>query len=83
MAASVMDQVLGTSANFMPCGGLEHSAALSLGRFVRSMLYGVVPNDAAAIAVAVLALGLTGLAASFVPARRATRIDPNRTLRFE
>jgi predicted permease len=63
--------------------GIGLTAALALGRFVQSLLYGVVPNDAVAIAAAVLVLGLTGLLASYLPARRSTRIDPNVTLRYE
>ncbi len=63
--------------------GIGLLAALGLGRLVKSLLYGVLPNDAVAIIVTVLALGVTGLVASYAPARRATRIDPGATLRFE
>ena len=59
------------------------AAALGLGRFVRSLLYGVVPNDATAIAATVLVLGITALLASYVPARRSTLIDPSVTLRYD
>jgi putative ABC transport system permease protein len=59
------------------------AAALGLGRFVQSLLYGVVPNDSVAITITVLILGLTALLASYVPARRSTQIDPSVTLRYD
>ena len=63
--------------------GIGLTAAFGLGRFVQSLLYGVVPNDAVAIAAAVLLLGITGLFASYLPAWRSTQIDPNVTLRCD
>lgn len=55
--------------------------ALGAGRAVSSMLYGLQPYDAAVMTVAVLLLALIALAASYLPARRATRLDPLSTLR--
>ena len=58
-------------------------AAVSAGSVLRSFLYGVVPYDAWTI-VAVSALLLaSGLFASYIPARRASRIDPVKALRWE
>ena len=45
-------------------------------RFVESQMYGVRPNDPAAIVVAVVVLFAAGLVASYVPARRASSMDP-------
>jgi ABC-type antimicrobial peptide transport system permease subunit len=59
------------------------AAALGLGRFVQSLLFGVVPNDSVAITITVLVLGLTALLASYVPARRSTQINPSVTLRYD
>ncbi len=54
-----------------------------LSRAAASILYGASPTDPAAYGIAILVLGLASLVASFVPARRATRIDPLVALRSE
>ena len=51
--------------------------------FMRSFLYGLSGYDAATVSLIVLALGLCGLAASYLPARRAAGIDPVEALRTE
>jgi ABC-type antimicrobial peptide transport system permease subunit len=52
-------------------------------RFLSSMLFDVRPLDAATFAgVAVVLLGV-GLLAGYVPARRASRVDPMEALRYE
>ena len=57
--------------------------ALAGSRYVKSFLYGVPPNDPSAIAGAVVLLLGAGLLAGFVPARRASRIDPLTAIRTE
>lgn len=50
---------------------------------LRSFLYGAVASDAATILFVILTLGLCGLAASYLPARRAAAVDPIEALRTE
>jgi predicted permease len=50
---------------------------------MRSFLYGLSRYDAATIVLIVLALGVCGVAASYLPARRAAAIDPIEALRTE
>jgi predicted permease len=51
--------------------------------FVASFLFGVKPNDPAAISVSVAVLAFAALAAGYAPAWRASRIDPMVALRHE
>jgi putative ABC transport system permease protein len=55
-------------------------AGLVAARSLGAILYGVTPWDPAAVAIAATLLVITGLGASLLPARRASRIDPARTL---
>jgi putative ABC transport system permease protein len=59
------------------------AAALALGRVVSSLLYGVQATDPLTFAMVVLLLVTVGLLATVVPAYRATRVEPIRTLREE
>jgi predicted permease len=63
--------------------GLAIPAALLLTRLVRSELYGIVPNDPLSILAAAIVLAAVALLAGYIPANRATRIDPLRALRYE
>jgi ABC-type antimicrobial peptide transport system permease subunit len=52
-------------------------------RFIRSLLFGVAPSDPLTLAaVALVLLGTTALA-SWIPARRAARVDPMEALRAD
>ena len=57
------------------------AAAWVLGRWVRSLLFGIEPSDPASAAVAVAVLAAVALLAAWIPARRASRADPTTALR--
>ncbi len=57
--------------------------SLALSRFMANMLYGVRPSDPLTYASVVLVVTGVALLASYIPARRATRVDPVRALRCE
>jgi putative ABC transport system permease protein len=63
--------------------GVILGSAVSLwdGRFVPTLLYGLQPRDPVTLAGAAVVLGLIGVLAGWLPARRASRIDPARVLR--
>jgi ABC-type antimicrobial peptide transport system permease subunit len=63
--------------------GIGSPLVWAMGRLVESQLYDVKPSDPAAIAIAILVLGSAGLAAAFLPARRASGVNPTDALRFE
>jgi len=59
------------------------AGARTLTRFLKAQLYGVSPTDLPTLLIAGAALVAAGLAASYIPARRATGVDPMTALRTE
>ncbi|HUI53123.1 MAG TPA: ABC transporter permease [Terriglobales bacterium] len=57
--------------------------ALAMTRYLKSMLYDIHTNDPATIAGVAILLTLVAVAACYIPARRATRVDPMVALRYE
>ena len=57
--------------------------AMALGRFLQSLLFEIKPSDPATFVGVAVALLLVAMAACYVPARRAMRVDPMVTLRHE
>jgi predicted permease len=57
--------------------------AMAMGRTASSLLYGLEPTDPSTMAGAIAALALVAMAASFVPALRASRVQPMVALREE
>lgn len=62
-------------------GVIGLAGAYGLTRYLESILYGVTPADPATFVLTALVFALTGAAASWIPARRAARLDPVETLR--
>lgn len=63
--------------------GVGLAGSLFLTRFLRTLLFDVRPTDALTFAAVATLLAAVALLASYIPARRATRIDPLAALRCE
>jgi ABC-type antimicrobial peptide transport system permease subunit len=59
------------------------AASFALSRIISSQLWGVPPRDPFVLALAVALLLTVGLVACWIPARRATRVAPSTSLRYE
>jgi len=72
-------------STWLACAGIVAGVggALLLTRLVKSMLYGIQPNDPATMAGGVVLLLAVALAASWIPARRAAGVQPMEALRHE
>jgi predicted permease len=82
--ADVLKQVFLEGGRLAALGlGLGLIAALALTRLMASMLYGVKPSDPLSLGVAAALLAVVAFAACYIPARRATRVDPLVALRYE
>jgi len=82
--ADILRLVLGSAA-FTVIAGLAGGLAATLAttRLLRALLFEVSPYDPATLALAVAALAAVALAAHWLPARRASKIDPMAALRAE
>ena len=82
--AVVVRMAMGEAARLLAVGamaGLALSAAAA--RLLRGLQFGIVAADPLPFAGAIVVFTLVGLAASWVPVRRALAIDPSRALRYE
>jgi putative ABC transport system permease protein len=80
----IMRLVIGEGARLAVAGiAAGAGAALMLTRLINSLLFGVSPSDPITLSGVALLLGLIAMLACHIPARRATRVDPNVALRYE
>jgi putative ABC transport system permease protein len=81
---SVLGLVIGQALRLVTAGlAIGVTAAILLGGTLAELLFEVNPRDATVLAGVALLLGAVGVAASYVPALRAMRIDPISALRME
>jgi putative ABC transport system permease protein len=80
----VAQLVLGEGFRIVTVGVLAGiGASLVLARFMRTQLYGIGPSDPLTLAAVAILFTFVALAASYLPAHRASRVDPMVALRYE
>ena len=83
-AARMRGLVLGQVGRMTVIGGIIGIiAALALGRLAESLLFQLTGYDPIVLTVSAVVLTLVAMAAGFIPAHRASRLDPMRALRYE
>jgi putative ABC transport system permease protein len=82
--AAVLLMILNQAGKMVMLGvGVGLLAALGLTRLMASMLFGVSPSDPLTLTWVALLLTAVSLLACYMPAHRATRVDPTVALRYE
>jgi putative ABC transport system permease protein len=82
--SSILRLILSETARLVAIGlVIGIGVAIAAGRAIKSLLYGVTPADGWSIGIAVAILTAVALIAGFLPARRASRVDPMVALRHE
>lgn len=84
MPSAILISVLGRASLYMVFGAaIGLASAWGLAELVRSFLFEIQPHDPIVYAGVLALIALTGLTASFLPARRAAGVDPLAALRTE
>jgi predicted permease len=84
MPSVILWSVLRRASTYLMVGlALGMTGAWGLAGFVKGFLFGTQPHDPGVYIGVLVVLTMTGLAAAFVPARRASRVDPLVALRME
>ena len=82
--AKILRMVLRETLVVVSAGLLVGLPLATLGtRLLTAQLYGLSPHDPLTLVIAILAISAVTIAAGFVPARRASRVDPMKALRYE
>jgi len=82
--ADVLQMVMGHGSQLTAAGvALGAGGAFALTRFLKSLLFGVTTKDPVTLVGVVVMLALVALAACYIPARRAMRVEPMAALRDE
>jgi predicted permease len=80
----ILSMVIGRAMLLVAIGIVAGGAgAYSLSQYLKSVLFEVKPGDPITYATIAMLLSIVALAASFLPARRAMRVDPMIALRYE
>jgi ABC-type antimicrobial peptide transport system permease subunit len=84
LPAQLLRMILGEGLRLTLAGiALGVAGSIALTRLISNLLFGVTPTDPITFVFVCMVLVLCALAASFVPARRATALDPTVALRSE
>jgi len=83
-AATMLGLIMRESMWLVATGvGMGLLLAVAAGRLIASQLFGLTPTDVSTLVLATLLMVAVSAAAGYLPARRASRVDPNEALRYE